>query len=70
MKRYKRLNIIVTVVIFVGFTLLGIFVFQVSYCRSYEALIDLYGSFKYYFMKLIRDRNKRFPERNSAVESA
>ena len=52
MKRYRRFNIIVTVVIFVGFTLLGIFVFQLSYCRSYEALIDLYGSFKYYFMTI------------------
>ena len=31
MKRYRRFNIIVTVVIFVGFTLLGIFVFQLSY---------------------------------------
>ena len=52
MKRYRRFNIIVTVAIFVGFTLLGIFVFRVSYCRSYEALIDLYGSFKYYFCNL------------------
>lgn len=70
MKRYRRFNIIVTVVIFVGFTLLGIFVFQLSYYRSFEALIDLYGSFKYYFMNFIRDRNKRLSERNSAVESA
>ena len=52
MKRYKRFNIIVTVAIFVGFTLLGIFVFRISYCRSYEALIDLYGSFKYYYCNL------------------
>ena len=52
MKRYRRFNIIVTVVIFVGFTLLGIFVFQLSYCRSFEALIDLYGSFIYYFKTL------------------
>ena len=52
MKRYRRFNIIVTVAIFVGFTLLGIFVFRISYCRSYEALIDLYGSFKYYFCNL------------------
>ena len=49
MKRYKVFNVTVTVLIFVGFTLLGIFVFRVSHCRSYEALIDLYGSFKYYF---------------------
>ena len=61
MKRYKRFNIIVTVVIFVGFTLLGIFVFQLSYCRSFEALIDLYGSFKYYFMNLFGMETSGFP---------
>ena len=61
MKRYRRFNIIVTVVIFVGFTLLGIFVFQPSYCRSYEALIDLYGSFKYYFINLFGIEISGFP---------
>ena len=43
MKRYKVFNITVTVLVFVGFVLLGIFVFRLSYCRSFEALIDLYG---------------------------
>ena len=52
MKRYRVFNVIVTVLIFIGFTLLGIFVFRLSYCRSFEALIDLYGSFKYYFCVL------------------
>ena len=61
MKRYRRFNIIVTVVIFVGFTLLGIFVFQLSYCRNYEALIDLYSSFKYYFMNLFGIETSGFP---------
>lgn len=61
MKRYRRFNIIVTVVIFVGFTLLGIFVFQLSYCRRFEALIDLYGSFKYYFMNLFGIETSDFP---------
>ena len=61
MKRYRRFNIIVTVVIFVGFTLFGIFVFQVSYYRSYEALIDLYGSFKYYFRNLFGIETSGFP---------
>lgn len=61
MKRCRRFNIIVTVVIFVGFTLLGIFVFQVSYYRSYEAFIDLYGSFKYYFMNLFGIETSGFP---------
>ena len=61
MKRYRRFNIIVTVVIFVGFTLLGIFVFQLSYYRSFEALIDLYGSFKYYFMNLFGIETSGFP---------
>ena len=61
MKRYRRFNIIVTVVIFVGFTLLGIFVFRISYRRSYEALIDLYGSFKYYFMNLFGIETSGFP---------
>ena len=61
MKRYKRFNIIVTVVIFIGLTLLGIFVFRISYYRSYEALIDLYGSFKYYFMNLFGIETSGFP---------
>ena len=61
MKRYRRFNIIVTVVIFVGFTLLGIFVFQLSYCRSFEALIDLYGSFKHYFCNLFGVETSELP---------
>ena len=61
MKRYKVFNITVTVLIFAGFTLLGIFVFRVSYCRSYEALIDLYGSFKYYFGNLFGFETSELP---------
>ena len=61
MKRYKVFNVTVTVLIFVGFTLLGIFVFRVSYCRSYEALIDLYGSFKYYFGNLFGFETNELP---------
>ena len=61
MKRYKVFNVTVTVLIFVGFTLLGIFVFRVSYCRSFEALIDLYGSFKYYFGNLFGLETSELP---------
>ena len=52
MKWQKRLNIALTVALTVAFILLGAFVFRVAYCRTIEALIDLYGSFKYYFCVL------------------
>ena len=52
MKWQKRLNIALTVALTIAFFLLGAFVFRVAYCRTFEALIDLYGSFKYYFCVL------------------
>lgn len=52
MKWQKRLNIALTIAITIAFILLGAFVFRVAYCRTFEALIDLYGSFKYYFCVL------------------
>ena len=52
MRLQKRLNIALTVALTIAFILLGAFVFRVAYCRSFEALIDLYGSFKYYFCVL------------------
>lgn len=52
MKWQKRLNIALTVALSIAFILLGAFVFRVAYCRTFEALIDLYGSFKYYFCVL------------------
>ena len=52
MRLQKRLNIALTVALTIAFILLGAFVFRVAYCRIIEALIDLYGSFKYYFCVL------------------
>ena len=52
MRLQKRLNIALTVALTIAFILLGAFVFRVTYCRTIEALIDLYGSFKYYFCVL------------------
>lgn len=52
MKWQKRLNIALTIALTIAFILLGAFVFRVAYCRYKEALIDLYGSFKYYFCVL------------------
>ena len=52
MRLQKRLNIALTVALTIAFILLGIFTFRQSYCRTIEALIDLYGSFKYYFCVL------------------
>lgn len=52
MKWQKRLNIAFTVALTIAFILLGTFVFRVAYCRTFEGLIDLYGSFKYYFCVL------------------
>ncbi len=52
MRLQKRLNIAFTIALTIAFILLGAFVFRVAYCRTIEALIDLYGSFKYYFCVL------------------
>ena len=52
MRLKKRLNIALTVALTIAFILLGAFVFRVAYCRTIEGLIDLYGSFKYYFCVL------------------
>ena len=52
MKCQRRLNIGLTIALTVAFILLDVFAFRLSYCRSFEALIDLYGSFKYYFCVL------------------
>ena len=52
MKWQKRLNIALTVALTIAFILFGVLVFGVAYQRVFEALIDLYGSFKYYFCVL------------------
>ena len=52
MKWQRRLNIALTIALTTAFILLGIFTFRQSYCRTFEGLIDLYGSFKYYFCVL------------------
>lgn len=52
MRLQNRLNIALTVALTIAFILLGAFAFRVAYCRTFEALIDLYGSFKYYFCVL------------------
>ena len=52
MKWQKRLNIALTIALTIAFILLGAFVFGVAYCRYKEALIDLYGGFKYYLCVL------------------
>lgn len=52
MKWQRRFNIALTIALTIAFILLGAFVFRVAYCRTFEGLIDLYGSFKYYFCVL------------------
>lgn len=52
MKWQKRLNIALTVALTIAFILFGVLVFGVAYQRVFEALIDLYGGFKYYFCVL------------------
>mgnify|MGYP001025723528 FL=1 len=52
MKWQRRFNITLTTTLTTAFILLGIFTFRQSYCRTIEALIDLYGGFKYYFRVL------------------
>ena len=52
MRRQRVVYVSFTVAITVMFLLLGVFVFGVSYKRLYEAIIDLYGGFKYYIRVL------------------
>lgn len=48
-QRIRVANICLAILISIGFVLLGVFVFAESYFRTFEALTDLLGSFKYYF---------------------
>ena len=61
MKWQRRLNIALTIVLTTAFILLGIFTFRQSYCRTIEALIDLYGGFKYYFCVLFGFETEGLP---------
>ena len=61
MRLQKRLNIALMVALTIAFILLGIFTFRQSYCRTFEALIDLYGDFKYYFRVLFGFETEGLP---------
>ena len=61
MKVQKRLNICLTVILYATVILSGIFVFPQSYARIFEALIDLYGSFIYYFKTLFGMQTDSLP---------
>ena len=61
MKWQRRLNIALTLALTTAFILLGIFTFRQSYCRTFEALIDLYGGFKYYFRVLFGFKTEGLP---------
>ena len=61
MNRIQRLNIALTIVLTTAFIMLGIFTFRQSYCRTIEALIDLYGGFKYYFCVLFGFETEGLP---------
>ena len=52
MKWQRRFNITLTIALTTVFILFGVFVFGVAYQRIFEALIDLYGGFKYYLCVL------------------
>ncbi len=72
MKWQRRLNIALTIVLTTAFILLGAFVFRVAYCRTFEGLIDLYGSFKYYFCILFGFKTDGLPsvtEYSKIIES-
>lgn len=49
MKRQKAINISLSVAITIAFILFGVFVFKISYIRTFEALTALWSSIKYYF---------------------
>ena len=61
MKRRKVLYISLTVLISAISILLGFLVFSNSYLRLKEAIIDLLGSFRYYFRTLFELPNKDLP---------
>ena len=52
-----RRNIVITVLIFIGMALLGVFVFSDSYLRLGESFRDLGNSAAYYFCKLFGIEN-------------
>ena len=61
MRRQRVVCVSFTVAITIAFLLLGVFVFGVSYKRLYEAIIDLYGGFKYYLCVLFGFESKGLP---------
>ena len=61
MKVQKRLNICLTVALYVAVALSGIFAFSQSYARLLEALIGLYDSFIYYFKTLFGIQTDSLP---------
>ena len=52
MKKRLRLNICVSLVVTAALIALGVFVFQSSYLRAFEAFCDVISSVKYYFLVL------------------
>ena len=52
MNRYRVANVILSVALSIVFGVVAIMVFSTSYQRAFEALLDLFGSFKYYFCVL------------------
>lgn len=52
MNRYRVANVILSVALSIVFGVVAIMVFNTSYLRAFEALLDLFGSIKYYFCVL------------------
>lgn len=61
MKWQKRLNIALSVIISIGFSMLGAFPFRMSYNRTIEALSCFCGGLKYYFCVLFGLPNESVP---------
>ncbi len=52
MRQYRVANVILSVALSIVFGVAAIMVFSSSYLRAFEALLDLFGSIKYYFCVL------------------
>ncbi len=68
MRRLRVCNILLTVLISIGFILLGVFCFSSSYLRLFESLRDLWLSLRFYIGSIFNPENNVIPTVNNYSE--
>ena len=61
MRRLRTFNVLLTVLLSAFFILLAVFVFNNSYLRFWESLVDFWNSIRFYFYELFGIPHKTIP---------